>query len=111
MKSSLKNESSSFSFEEFRKFNSELKEILKQISCLSFSINKEKVKESEIENLLKLNKENELIYEYLFFINHNIWINIDIDFHIFNDNITFFEKLKRLRIYNDKNIFNNNMLK
>ena len=111
MKSSLKNESSSFSFEEFRKFNSELKEILKQISCLSFSINKEKVKESEIENLLKLNKENELIYEYLFFINHNIWINIYIDFHIFNDNITFFEKLKRLRIYNDKNIFNNNMLK
>ena len=67
--------------------------------------------EKEIENLLKFEEDKDLLYEYLLFINYEKWININIENYINDNNLFFFQELKKYKIYSDKDIFNNRIFK
>ena len=96
-----------YSLKEYQGYYNELKEITKKILNL-----KNQEYKSETANILEINEEKELLYELLFFVNFKEWIIINTDFNIMNnDKDSFFEKLQKIKIYRNKDIFNNNMIK
>ena len=95
MKSFHKNNKFIFCIDEYKNFNKEFKEIMKQIS--NYNLENEK----QMNNLLEIDEENVFLIEYILFSNYEKWINTNIDLDTCNkDNNQFQEYFKKYKIYN-----------
>lgn len=105
MKSFHKNNKFIFCIDEYKNFNKEFKEIMKQIS--NYNLENEK----QMNNLLEIDEENVFLIEYILFSNYEKWINTNIDLDTCNkDNNQFQEYFKKYKIYN-KSVSNEKIIR
>lgn len=91
-----------FSFETYSNFKKILAEKINQIN---------QEKEIELKDTIKLGEDEDILLEYLLFINYKKLIYINTDSNIFNNNSIFLEELKKYKIYEEKSFFNDKLLK
>ena len=94
---SNENNKITFSQDTYTKFKNNIDEIFKDLSKFDNI--------EEFKFLINLEKEDELLCEYLFFLNYSKWIILNVS--NFLDNKIIFDELIKIKIYRDKNNYKN----